>query len=109
MSINSFITDLQHSSNNRKLRWLIGLTVLSMAIIIGVWALATPPRSNVSGELVRKDDQPTFLSKVALGARSVVDTLRAKTANTINFFTHKFAKTNTIEVEVTNETETKSQ
>ena len=101
MSAKDFLIQLQNSDSNRKLRWLIGLTAATTAIIIGVWALTASLTSPAANGLVRKDDQPTFFGKIALSAEHVIDILRLKTANTIHFFSEKFGTTNTVEVEVT--------
>lgn len=102
MSVASFIKDLQNSDNNRKVRWLIGMTIATMAMIISIWALATPGSKSSTGDLIRKEDQPTFFGKIAISTGNVVQLLREKTANTINFFSNKLSKTNTVEVKVEN-------
>ena len=109
MSISTFITNLQNSDNNRKFRWLIGLTLTTMALIIGVWMLASPGGSSASGDLVRKEDQPTFFGKIAISTENVVQLLREKTANTINFFSNKLSTTNTVEVKVENNVNQENQ
>ncbi len=98
MSLHTFITNLQNSDGNRKFRWLVGLTLGTMAVIIGIWALASPDRANTTSDLVRKDDQPGFFGKIALGADALIETLREKTANTIYFFSQRLGTTNTIKV-----------
>lgn len=103
MSLSTFITNLQSSDSNRKFRWLVGLTFATMAIIIGIWMLTSSGGSSASGDLVRKDDQPTFFGKIAISTGNVVQLLREKTANTINFFSQKFSTTNTVEVKVTDD------
>ncbi|MDO8601990.1 MAG: hypothetical protein Q7R62_02610 [bacterium] len=99
MSVSTFITNLQNSDGNRKFRWLVGLTIFSMAIIIGVWMLAVPDKTSSTVGLIRKEDQPGFFGKIAISAGNVIDILRTKTANTLNYFNNKISKTNTIEVE----------
>ena len=102
MNAASFIKELQNSDNNRKLRWLIGLTVATVVIIAGLWILFASGGSQGTGSLVRKEDQPTFFGKIAISTTHIVQTLREKTANTINYFSNKFGKTNTIEVTTSN-------
>jgi hypothetical protein len=98
MTLKNFITELQQSEPRRKFRWLVGLSVITMAVIFGVLLLVSPSAPTPSGDLVRKDDQPNFFEKIGIGIGDVVATLRQKTANTINFFQQKFSKTNTIEI-----------
>lgn len=105
MNAASFIKELQNSDNNRKLRWLIGLTVATVAIIAGLWMLFASGGSPTNGSLVRKEDQPTFFGKIAISTGHIVQTLREKTANTINYFSHKFGTTNDVEVQVNTQTQ----
>ncbi len=100
MSVKTFIEGLQASDSRRKLRWLVGLSMLTMIVVVGIWAMTIPDPGGGNG-LVRKEDQPGLLDRVSMGTSSVVATLRLKTANTINFFKSKLSKTNTIEVEAT--------
>lgn len=96
MGIKHFIEKLQQSDDRRKLRWLIGLTALTGAIVIGGAMLAAP--NPQYSRLVRKEDEPNLLDKIAISAEQVTTLLRTKTANTIHFFSKRISKTNTVEV-----------
>ncbi len=109
MSIHTFITDLQNSDDRTKVKWLVIFTVATLAVIVGLWLLLTPSQTATnSTELVRTEDQPTFLQKIGISFGNSVDYLRRKTANALYFFQQKFSKTNTIEIKPEGQVESPS-
>lgn len=100
MSLSTFITNLQNSDDRRKFRWLVGLTAITVVVLVGGWLMVFESEVTTNPTLVRKEDQPGFLEKIAMTSKGVTEVLRRKTANTIHFFSNKFSKTNTIEVNI---------
>lgn len=102
MSVASFIKDIQNSDNNRKFRWVIGLTVATVILLGGLWIITSPGGIGSTNQQIRGENQPTFFEKIQISSSQIIQTLREKTANTINYFSNKFGKANTIEVTTSN-------
>lgn len=108
MSLSTKIKQIQQADYKTKLRWLVASTIISMILVLAIWIGFTKSVVFNAGRQplvgASQTNEPGFLKILGAGISSIVQSLRERTANTINYFQNRASKTNTFVITPTTNT-----